>query len=378
MQPARPMPSLLSSSLAFACSLVLVHPAAAQAPTPAPQEPKPAAAAPAAVPGAPHHLVRRYPQDKDVAIAVVGSRTLTLGELVDHITARHFPPFRQLLENPERTEYQRMLASDLMAPWVRHFADLEALQQTFGEELKDKAKVEAAQSAALKTTFQRFLDTYAEDRKKRGIDAPLTQERVNQLLADFQHRSGLAAELQGVLDLLEPGEYPRGVLQQFFNDNARAFGGQVTMSHILIQHRDAGTGLLLDQEGLARANTRLADIKARLKPDGSNFEEIARLYSDDTRTGQDGGRLVGVHRYDERLPATLCRALWNLRDGEISTEPVETQYGWHLLKRVEFTQQVFILFTDDAIPTIKHVMMRARQEDRLMKAREQTRLRLLL
>ena len=38
----------------------------------------------------------------------------------------------------------------------------------------------------------------------------------------------------------------------------------------------------------ARANARLADIKARLKPDGSNFEEIARLYSDDTKTGKDG------------------------------------------------------------------------------------------
>ena len=32
-------------------------------------------------PEEPHFVVRRYPQDRDVAIAVVGSRSLTLGDL---------------------------------------------------------------------------------------------------------------------------------------------------------------------------------------------------------------------------------------------------------------------------------------------------------
>ena len=378
MSAAHPLPSTLRRRVAAACTLPFALALAAQEPQAPAGKPAPAPAASPAQPQAPHFLVRRYPQDKDVPVAIVGSRTLTLGDLIDHISARHYPPFKQLLESTDHPEFQRMLSSDLVAPWVCHLADLEALQQTFAEELKDKAKVEAAQSAALKASFQRFLDSYAEDRKKRGIEAPLTQQRVNQLLTDFQHRNGLAAELQGTLELLEPGDWSRAQLQQFFNDNARAFGGQVTMSHILVQHRDAGTGILLDQEGVTRANNRIADIKARLKPDGSNFEEIARLYSDDTRSGQDGGQLVGVHRYDDRLPATLCRALWSLRDGELATEPVETQYGWHLIKRVEFNQQAFILFTDDAIPTIKYVMTRARQEERIVFARAQTKLRLLL
>lgn len=373
----RPLPTPrrpFAAAFAFGLTALL----AAQGPPPDQPPPKAPTQEPARPLGEtrPHHLVRRYPQDKDVAIAVVGGRTLTVGDLVDHITTRHYPPFRQLLEKnvPEFA----WLGSDLMAPWVRHFADLEALRQAYGDEMKDAAKLEAAQSASLKSGFQRWLDTYVADRKQRGIDAPLTQDRVNQLLSDYQLKNGLAAELQGALDMLEPGEFSRARLQQFFNDNARAFGGQVTMSHILIQHRDAGTGLLLDDEGLARANARLADIKARLRPDGSNFEEIARLYSDDTKTGKDGGILQGVHRYDDRLPAALCRGVWNLRDGEISTDPVETQYGWHLLKRVDFNQQVFVLFTDDAIPTIKSVMMRAMQENRMLAARERTKLRLLL
>jgi parvulin-like peptidyl-prolyl isomerase len=328
----------------------------------------PAIAAPAQ-----HFLVRRYPQDKDVAVAVVGSRTLTLGDLVDHLDRRHQPGFRARLE--KAPELQRMLQSDLVAPWVRHFADLEALRQTFEKEI-DAAKLEQAQSAALKTAFQTRLEAIASDRNKRGAPE-LTQDQVNRELDRFQLQYGLAHELQGMLDHLEPGEFNRVQLRNFFNANARAFGGQVTIAHILIQHRDAGTGILLDEQGMALANQRLADVKARLRPDGSNFEEVAQARSDDQRTAREGGLLQGLHRYDDRMPAALCRAAWNLRDGEIS-DVVETPYGWHILKRIEFAQQVFILFTDDAIPTIEKVMRRAMQEERLFAARKATDLRLLL
>ncbi len=322
------------------------------------------------------HVALSWPEDQDAPIAVVGSRTLTLRNLVEHLDSRHHPGFKQALAT--RPEIQRMLDSDLMAPWVRHFADLEALRQALGDQQPDPKALEAAQSESLRQSFQGYLDRYVESRKQAGRPTEMSQQRINTMLSDYQLQNGLAAELQGMLDLLEPDDYPRGVLQEFFNQNARVFGGQVTIAHILVQHRDGGRGLLLDAEGLARANDRLADIKARLRPDGSNFEEIAQLYSDDTRTAKDGGRLVGVHRYDDRLPAALCRAAWQLRDGEVSPDVIETPYGWHLVKRLEFTQQVFILFTDDAIPTIRQVMRRAMQEKRLFEAREKAALRLLL
>lgn len=328
---------------------------------------------PAKAPDSPHFLVRRYPQDKDVAVAIVGARTLTLGDLVDHLDTRHHPGFKEALG--KRPEIQRMLQSDLIAPWVRHFADLEALQQTFGDAI-DKAKLEQAQSDALKSSFEGWLKTYLEDRKNAGRPTELTKDQINSHLSRFQLHHGLAAELQGMLDHLEPGDYNRVQLQNFFNANARAFGGQVTIEHILVQHRDSGTGILLDDEGLGLANTRLADIKARLRPDGSNFEEVA-LRSDDQKTAANGGRLQGVHRYDDRLPAALCRAAWALRDGEVS-DVIETQYGWHIVKRIDFTQQVIILFTDDAIPTVKQVMRRAMQEERLFAARQKAGVRLLL
>ena len=363
--------AIAASALALATMGRAQEPQSAGEPN-APTKPPVAAQKPAE----PHFLVRRWPADRDKAVAVVGNRTLTLGDLVDHLDGRHHPGFTQALVATPTVE--AMLRSDLIAPWVRHLADLEALRQTYAEEFADGKRLEAVQSDVLKTNFQAYLDSYVQGLKDAGRPTELSQRRVNLLLADYQLRSGLAAELQGALDFLEPGDFTRGQLHQFFNDNARVFGGQVTIAHILVQHRDSGTGILLQDDGIARANERIALIKAQLKPDGSNFEEIARLYSEDSRTAAEGGKLGGLHRYDDRMPAVLCKKAWDLRDGELSLEPVETQYGFHLVKRLDFNQQVFILFTDDAIPSIKIVMRRAMQEQRLLRAREKTGLRLLL
>lgn len=339
-----------------------------------PIQPAPPKAAPQGV-EAPHFVVRRYPADRNEPVAIVGDRALTLGDLVDHIEERHHPGFREALEKMPTVE--AMLRSDLVAPWVRHFADIEALRQFTADREIDQAALTAAQSASLKKSFEGWLETYLANRRAQGRPSEPNQQRINLLLADFQLRNGLACELQGWLDYLEKDDFTRGQMQQFFQANARAFGGQVKIQHILVQHRDAGTGILLDAAAHGRAAARLADIKARLRPDGSNFDEVARLYSEDTRTAVDGGLLEGVRRYDDRLPAALCRAAWSLRDGEVS-DVVESQYGWHLVKRLEYSQNVFIYFHDDALPAIRIVMQRARQEQLLFDARAKAKVQLKL
>lgn len=323
----------------------------------------------------PTFVVRRYPQDRDAAIATVGDHSITLGELVDHLDERHHPGFRDaLVQNPM---VQLMLQSDIVAAWVRQYADIQALKLLTKDMAIDEKKLEEAQSAQLKESFQGYLNNYVEQRRTAGRPTDLKQEQINKMLARYQLENGLAAELQGWLNYLEPDTYNRAQMQEFFNNNARAFGGTVSVAHILIYNRDPGRGILLNDEGLARASTQLADVKARLRADGSNFEEVARLCSADQRTAQQGGLLGNVHRFDDRLPAVLCRAAWELRDGEVS-DVVESQYGWHILKRLDFQQQVFILFTDDAIPSIRLVMRRSHQEDILFQAREKASQKLLM
>jgi parvulin-like peptidyl-prolyl isomerase len=253
---------------------------------------------------------------------------------------------------------------------------MEALRQRI-EILIDPVDLEKAQAASLKASFEVYLGRVIESRRLQGRPEP-SQTRVNSMLAEFQLKRGLSAELQGMLDLLEPEDYTRRQLRDFFNANPRFMGGQVTVQHLLIQHRDGGTGILLKDDGIARANARIAEVKARLRPDGSNFADLVRQFSDDTRTAKTGGELPGVHRFDDRLPATLCRAAWSINDGECTTDVIETQYGYHFIKRLSFNQPIFILFTDDAIPSIRIVMRRAMQERLLLSSRTKTGQRLLL
>lgn len=365
-----PTHAVLSALLAGALAAQRPAPSVESAPTPAPIAEK-------------HFVQLRYPRDKEAIVAMVGGMPIHLEDVVERIDSRHYPGFRDLLAGPEgkgSPDGARILSSDLIAPWVRQLADIRALRATAerrakegGEEI-DEAKLEALMSSALKAGFENYLASYTADLQRRNIDARMDQNRVNLLLADYQMRHGLSSELQGWLDYLEPArDWSKEEVTEFYRRHTRIFGGGVTTAHILVQNRDAGTGIMLDAEGLARANARLVEIRSRLQRDGSNFEEIARLFSEDTRTAPDGGVLEGVERFDYRLPAAICRTAWQLKDGEVSGI-VETQYGWHFVKRVAHEQyRLMTLATDNEIfqSTVRNAMVRMLQEDLLFGAREQ-------
>ncbi len=327
-------------------------------------------------PAEPHFVVIRYPEDKDQAIAMVGGTTLTLGDLVKHIDERHYPGFAKRMET--ELGFKRFLQSDLIAAWVRHFADIRALEQATADRDIDPKALDETISARLKSDFEAYLARYLEDRKNSGQTAKLSQERVNRLLTQFQLRRGLSIELQGWLDHLVPKDYEYPQLRDFYARDPRIFGGQVTIAHILIQHRDAGTGILLKPKGRAQAEARIAEVRLRLEPDGSNFADVARLMSEDSRTSNDGGTIPGIYRFDERLPPELCRAAWALEDGQMS-DVVESRYGYHFLYRREFEQKIYMIPKgEEAMARIKVVLRRSQQENLLFEARGKTGLELKL
>jgi len=76
------------------------------------------------------------------------------------------------------------------------------------------------------------------------------------------------------------------------------------------------------------ARLRLLEFRERIEA-GEDFERLARLYSVDYSSGVDGGDIgwldpgATVKEYEE--------ATNQLEEGELS-EPVRTQYGWHLIQ----------------------------------------------
>ncbi|WII72071.1 peptidylprolyl isomerase [Bdellovibrio sp. 22V] len=87
---------------------------------------------------------------------------------------------------------------------------------------------------------------------------------------------------------------------------------KIRASHILVQHQ-------YEAEDILRA----------LK-DGKSFEELARQFSK-CPSSKAGGDL-GVFS-EGRMDETFEEAAFALKVGEITSKPVRTKFGYHLIKR---------------------------------------------
>jgi parvulin-like peptidyl-prolyl isomerase len=73
---------------------------------------------------------------------------------------------------------------------------------------------------------------------------------------------------------------------------------------------------------------KLLEVQAMLKK-GAKFEDLAKLYSE-CPSKKKGGDLGWFER--NKMVKEFTDAVLKMKVGEIS-EPVKTQFGWHLIKR---------------------------------------------
>lgn len=325
--------------------------------------------------GALQGIQLRYPRDKDKAVAKVDGRDITLGELARHIEERHAPGFVDFLATPAGNLY---FEKRQPADWVRQYADIVALQAEARHREVAPAVIEAKLAQAAADGFDAWLAQYEDQRKDQGVRTPLTDERKASLRARHQRELGLADERQGWLDALTPDLDNVGIdaAHYFYRENPRYFGGVVHLAHILVYDRQPVTGQLLVETDRRDTVRLLAEVKTRLAPDGSNFEDVARLLSEDRRSAERGGILRNVSRFDSRLPPSVTRAAWGLRDGEW-LGPIESSFGQHFVKRLSYTHYSFFLVTDSTLPKVRDVMRRKVQEDAMIDVRQRHRVELL-
>lgn len=121
-------------------------------------------------------------------------------------------------------------------------------------------------------------------------------------------------------------------LQQFYADNKSQFVGpeQRRISHILIEDN-------------AEAEQTLEAIQSQLA-EGKSFEDLAKSYSVDVGSAESGGDL-GFMQRDVMEPAFEEAAFALENVGDVS-EPVETEFGYHLIKLTELDQSATVEFSD--------------------------------
>ena len=134
-------------------------------------------------------------------------------------------------------------------------------------------------------------------------------------------------EFENAMYSLKPGEYSKPVKSKMGYHivrvtDTRPARGEMEIAHILVRKKS---------RSLAAAKT-LIDSVYGLLDEGRNFENMAAKFSEDTKSKSNGGYLgyFAINQYERAFED----AAFSLESDGAYTKPVETDLGYHIIKRV--------------------------------------------
>ena len=173
-----------------------------------------------------------------------------------------------------------------------------------------------AQSMSPQSLFPILLDQIIDSRilvreaRKAGLDKDPAVQRQILAAAD---RVLQAALLHRVIDPLVTDV---ALHARFDGDMAGKTGEEeVHARHILVPDEPTGK-----------------KITAELKK-GGDFAALSKQYSKDPGASQQGGDLGFFKKHD--MVPEFASAAFTLKDGEVTANPVQTQFGWHVIQVIE-------------------------------------------
>jgi peptidyl-prolyl cis-trans isomerase SurA len=176
--------------------------------------------------------------------------------------------------------------------------------------------------AAQKDSFQQYIDfmeLYMKFRMKlrnalvRGLD---TDPALEKELNDYQEQVGKSYIIEK--HIIQPG------LEKLYERRKE----EIRVSHIMIKSGEGG-----EEAANGKANALLDSITI-----GVSFEEIAEKYSDDKFSGPKGGDIFFVTA--GLLPVEFEDAMYSLQAGDVFSDPVKTNYGYHLIKVTQRQERI--------------------------------------
>jgi len=139
-------------------------------------------------------------------------------------------------------------------------------------------------------------------------------------------------------------------LQAFYNQHQDEFRipETVTVRHILIKTPTPGPDGKVDPKGVEAAKAKAEDVQKQLKA-GASFDELAKKYSDDPGSAQNGGLLPPLTK--GRTVPEFEQAAFTTPKGQ-TTDIIRTSYGFHII-HVEDKQTARVKPLDEVKPQIE-------------------------
>lgn len=133
--------------------------------------------------------------------------------------------------------------------------------------------------------------------------------------------------------------------------------GDIEAKHILISYEEDEN--LTDEENASKkeeAKNKAEELIEKLK-NGEDFSTLAKEYSDDKASKENGGSLGYFNTGD--MVEAFETAAYNLDVNEYTTKPVETEYGYHIIMK---TAQKDKPSYDKSKTTIKEKLIEEKKE----------------
>jgi peptidyl-prolyl cis-trans isomerase C len=208
-------------------------------------------------------------------------------------------------------------------------------QQPATPELEARVKEEAV-----------MREIFAQEAERKGMAAsPAVRQQlelirqqliIRELFTDYVKKNP-------VTDAEAKGEYDKF--------KAQAGGGGNTeyrARHILVEKEDEAKALLTQLKG------------------GAKFEDLAKKHSKDTGSAQNGGDL-DFAKPDAYVPE-FGQAMASLKKGQLTTDPVKTQFGFHIIKLEDTREAKFPEFDE-----VKPQLMQRMEQQKLQGYQESLR-----
>lgn len=197
------------------------------------------------------------------------------------------------------------------------------------------------------------------DPKTKKFEMATYEKMVKQLTGrspqefrDWQSRELLAAKMR---DLIRA---PVRVADDEAFDRFKAEGSTSAVGYVMIRkgwlekyaiQRDAKEIGALEQKAKATfdaARAKAQDVLDRVKK-GEDIANLAKEFSEDPGSKESGGLYPG--EAVERFVEPFKKAVESVKPGELVPALVETEYGWHIIKRD--------LPADGGLPGVRHVLV---------------------
>ena len=278
------------------------------------------------------------------AIAVVGEKEITKAE------------YDRLLASAEKTYEAR--EQEFPAAGTPEFAQL---RNAIVRSLVEQAQFEIAAEELDVTVTDADVDKRLDELKEQffqGDEQKYKDELEAQGLTEEQVRSDLRTRIlsEKVFEkVTSEVKVSDDDVQKYYDDNAAQFETPASreVRHILVKSK-------------ARADQLHAQLEG-----GADFAKLARQFSTDPASKKDGGKFTAQQG---ATVAPFDKVAFDLDTGELS-EPVKTQFGWHIIEAVGDIQEKATQDLSEVEEQIRSTLLEEKKNTRINEWIEELRAR---